>query len=95
MHLTGSVWEWQRSIYQDYPYMPDDGREKMSNNDDDVVDESYVLRGGSFFNPANRLRSANRYARQLSEGGNLNIRFPLCPSSLVVPYFPHLREQGS
>jgi formylglycine-generating enzyme required for sulfatase activity len=75
MHLTGNVWEWQRSIYQDYPYMPDDGREKMSNNDDDVVDESYVLRGGSFFNPANRLRSANRYARQLSEGGNLNIGF--------------------
>ncbi len=52
--LSGNVWEWTRSNYQDYPYNPDDGREKLDNND------HRVLRGGAFYNNQNDVRCAYR-----------------------------------
>ena len=57
MHLSGNVWEWQRSLYKDYPYQAQDGRENVNEN----ISERRVLRGGSFYFPAYFLRSANRY----------------------------------
>jgi len=59
MHLSGNVWEWQRSLYKDYPYQAQHGREDIRNN----ISKKCVLRGGSFFSPAGNLRSADRYYR--------------------------------
>ncbi len=57
MHLSGNVREWQLSAYADYPYVASDGRE----GDLSSTDVLRVLRGGSFFNTTNFLRSADRY----------------------------------
>ena len=57
MQLSGNVWEWQRSLYKDYPYQAEDGRENVNEN----ISRKRGLRGGSFDNPANFLRSAGRY----------------------------------
>ncbi|HMV82998.1 MAG TPA: SUMF1/EgtB/PvdO family nonheme iron enzyme [Blastocatellia bacterium] len=44
--LSGNAWTWTLSLYKDYPYRSEDGREKLS------ATGSRVLRGGSwFFNP--------------------------------------------
>ena len=58
--MSGNVWEWTRSIFKDYPYNPQDGRENLKAGDD----ARRVLRGGAFFYPADFARCAirsNRY----------------------------------
>jgi hypothetical protein len=40
--MAGNVWEWCSSLYKDYPYRTDDGREDMTSSD------ARVVRGGSF-----------------------------------------------
>lgn len=57
-HLSGNVWEWTNSLFKDYPYQPDDGREVDIGNETDVL---RVLRGGSWGNDGtDYLRSACR-----------------------------------
>jgi len=46
MQLSGNVWQWQRSLYKNYPYQAGDGREDVTNN---VIGER-ILRGGSWSN---------------------------------------------
>ena len=42
--MSGNVWEWTNSLYEDYPYDADDGRERDTGNNTDIM---RVLRGGS------------------------------------------------
>ena len=56
LDMAGNVWEWTRSIYQDYPYNPKDGRENLEAGDD----VPRVLRGGSFFDYRHSVRCAYR-----------------------------------
>ena len=41
--MVGNVWEWTSSLYKEYPYRAEDGREDMS------ASGPRVVRGGSFF----------------------------------------------
>jgi formylglycine-generating enzyme required for sulfatase activity len=52
--LHGNAAEWTLSEYRPYPYREDDGRNAVGGNGRRVV------RGGSFFDPARRSRSAAR-----------------------------------
>jgi formylglycine-generating enzyme required for sulfatase activity len=56
MDLIGNVWEWCSSLFVDYPYSPNDGRE------DPNAGGWRVLRGGSWFD----LEWGARAARRLS-----------------------------
>ncbi len=53
LDMSGNLWEWTSSLYQDYPY----GDDNESNSD---TSSARVLRGGSFFNASDFLRSADR-----------------------------------
>jgi formylglycine-generating enzyme required for sulfatase activity len=57
--MSGNVWEWVSSIYQEYPYDTTDGREVSGSSDGSSL---RGLRGGSWYdgNTLN-LRAANRY----------------------------------
>jgi formylglycine-generating enzyme required for sulfatase activity len=52
--MAGNVWEWTSSLYRDYPYKADDGREDPNSI------ALRVLRGGSFGAVAQDVRCASR-----------------------------------
>ena len=54
--LPGNVWEWTSSVYMDYPYFIDDGREDPQSN------ETRVLRGGSYNELPNNVTITTRKA---------------------------------
>ncbi len=54
MDMSGNVWEWTSSLYWDYPYRGDDGRENAA------LSDSRVLRGGSWLNQYDSARTAYR-----------------------------------
>ncbi len=55
--MSGNVWEWTRSLYKPYPYVPNDGRENLKAPDS----ESRVVRGGSFLDDARYVRCSYRF----------------------------------
>lgn len=59
LDMAGNVWEWTRSIHREYPYDPNDGRERLKAAKTDLC----VLRGGSFINDGGLLRCALRHGR--------------------------------
>ena len=75
--LSGNVWEWTRSLYQDYPYDPADGRENLEAGDDVFR----VVRGGSFYLTAVYVRCAARI------GWDPNFRFGVDGFRVVVAPF--------
>lgn len=54
--MSGNVWEWTRSPYQPYPYDEADDREGLEG------EALWVMRGGSFTDPARNVRAAIRGA---------------------------------
>jgi formylglycine-generating enzyme required for sulfatase activity len=52
--MAGNVWEWTRSVWQEYPYNGNDGRENEN------ASRFRTLRGGSFFNYKVSARCATR-----------------------------------
>ena len=52
--MHGNAAEWTLSAYRPYPYRPDDGRNAPA------PDGRKVVRGGSFYDPPERCRSAHR-----------------------------------
>ena len=54
--MSGNVWEWTRSAYQDYPFDSTNNRVNLSE------DALWVMRGGSFNDEGNNARAAVRGA---------------------------------
>jgi formylglycine-generating enzyme required for sulfatase activity len=57
LDMAGNVWEWTRSVYQDYPYDPSDGREDISN----PAGKIFTVRGGSWWSDEADIRCAARF----------------------------------
>ena len=57
--MAGNVWEWVSTKYQDYPY---DGENNGSFDSASQNATRVVIRGGSWNNNGNYLRSTNRYS---------------------------------
>ncbi len=71
LDMSGNVWEWTLSVYEEYPYVTDDGREDISSN------LWRVLRGGSWFNPYDDARAVYRDSN-LPRNRDSRFGFRLC-----------------
>ncbi len=54
LDMSGNVWQWVSSVYRDYPYRIDDGRESLDST------EARSTRGGSHDWPAEGITTTNR-----------------------------------
>ena len=81
--MTGNVWEWTSSLYKDYPYEPDDGREDTSSSG------IRVLHGGSFYYGAGYARAALRRtgrpdSHYWNYGFRVGVAAPFSLSTLIL-----------
>lgn len=71
LDMSGNVWEWTSSVYDDYPYFPDDGREQDS-DDGEVI---RAWRDGSWGDTnTSELRAAFRNWNSASDYLNFGVR---------------------
>jgi formylglycine-generating enzyme required for sulfatase activity len=70
--MSGNVWEWTRTPYRDGPYDPSDPRLDLR------ADALWVMRGGSFADPARNVRAAIR------GGADPGVRRPFIGFRLVL-----------
>jgi formylglycine-generating enzyme required for sulfatase activity len=75
--MTGTVWEWTRSLFKPYPYQQTDGREESGDLG------MRVVRGGSFFSKPNRARCASRMRQPPNNRFEPDIGFRIC--ALITP----------
>lgn len=61
LDLAGNVWEWVSSLYKEYPYRADDGREDGGAGEMRGAEGMRVVRGGSYIHPAREIRCAYRH----------------------------------
>ena len=74
LDLSGNVWEWTHSLYQDCPYKTDDGRE------DRFAAGRRTLRGGAWFNNRRDARvSARNRSHPVLFGTNIGVRVVVGP----------------
>ena len=66
LDMAGNVWEWTSSLSKDYPYRADDARE------DQTAGGSRVLRGGSWYDESQLVRSAFRLRNQPDDRNGFN-----------------------
>jgi hypothetical protein len=62
LDMSGNVWEWTSSLFADYPYQADDGRE-----DQDATD-SRTVRGGSYYYTHYQLTCSGRSPAAAGKG---------------------------
>jgi iron(II)-dependent oxidoreductase len=75
--MSGNIWEWTSSAYDHYPYSAIDGREHWEEKTD-IMEFECVLRGGSFNNGKEEMRSTCRNtANPASELYNIGFRCAL------------------
>jgi len=73
--MAGNVWEWTRSLYEAYPYQPDDGREIIES------DQPRVVRGLTFNNREELSRCAYRHSlAPMLHLNSLGFRLTISPS---------------
>ena len=79
--MTGNVWEWTSSLFQAYPYDPNDSRENPDN-----VDGRWVVRGGSWFDYLGHARAADRdySAHRASDYRDFDLGFRVVCSSPII-----------
>ena len=71
LDMSGNVWQWVSSVYRDYPYRSDDGRESLDST------EPRATRGGSHDWPAEGITTTSRghNVSRAPRSGHHNIGF--------------------
>jgi formylglycine-generating enzyme required for sulfatase activity len=67
--MAGNVWQWTSSLYEPYPYNPNDGREDQTSRG------ARVLRGGGSYDDHRYVRSSHRCRSVLPGIRNVGIGF--------------------
>ena len=76
LDLAGNAWEWTRSLYRDYPYKLDDGRELSA---DPLQTDLVTMRGGCWYDDYGSVRATLRYggkADQSTDGTGFRCVLP-------------------